>query len=640
MEFASKAWRILVGIKDGLVLLFMLLFFLLLFGALSSRSGAVKPVTDGALLLKLNGAVVEEPADVDPVSVLLSQQMPIGEYAARDIVTALRSAAKDDRIKAVVLDLSRFVGGGQVHLQEIGQALDSVRAAKKPVLVFADLYGDDSLMLAAHASESWIGPMGAAIIQGPGGKHLYFGKLLERLKVDARVFRVGTFKSAVEPYIRNDQSPEAREASTALYGSLWESWKADVSKARPKANIALVSGDPVGWIKASNGDTAKAALAAGLIDKIGDDIAFGKRVAEIVGEDARDERPGKFANTSLRTWIAANPPEKTGKPIAVVTIAGVIMDGNQGPGTAGGDRIARLLDKELSKEPSALVVRVDSPGGSVTASEKIRAAIERYKAKKIPVVVSMGNLAASGGYWVSTPGTRLFAEPATITGSIGVFAVVPSFQRLAGEWGVTTDGVQTTPLSGEPDLIGGMSPAFASVLQSNIEQRYADFLNLVGKARGKTAAEVDSMAQGRVWDGGTARQKGLVDEFGGLDEALAYAAKAAKLEPDGWHAVYLGEQSGGIGGRLKKLFGDDEDEVTDSPSPDGLGSSDARDLAGLFAVQQKLEIGRALASVDMLLGHPGVRAYCLECPASSAAVQQRNQGTGLLARLGRLTGLL
>jgi protease IV len=639
MEFASKAWRILVAIKDGLVLLFMLLFFLVLFSVLSSRSGAVKPVTEGALLLKLNGAVVEEPAEIDPVSVLLSQQVPMKQFAARDIVTGLRGAAKDDRIKAVVLDLSRFVGGGQVHLQEIGQALDGVRAAKKPVLVFADLYGDDSLLLAAHASESWIDPMGAAIIQGPGGKNLYFGRLLEKLKIDARIFRVGTFKSAVEPYIRNDQSPEAREASAALYGALWENWKADVSKVRPKANIALAAGDPEGWIKASNGDTAKAALAAGLVDKIGDQVDFGKRVAEIVGEDVRDERPGKFANTSLNTWTAANPAEKPGKPIAVVTIAGVIMDGNQGPGTASGDRIAKLLDKELAKEPAALVVRVDSPGGSVTASEKIRTAIERYKAKKIPVVVSMANLAASGGYWVATPGTRLFAEPSTITGSIGIFAVVPSFERLAADWGVSTDGVQTTPLSGEPDLIGGMSPAFTSVLQSNIEQRYADFLNLVGKARGKTAAEVDAMAQGRVWDGGTARQKGLVDEFGGLDEALAYAAKAAKLEPDGWHAAYLGEPAGGFGGRLKKLFGDDEDEATDSPMGAGPGS-DAHDLAGLFAAQQRMEIGRALASADMLLTRPGVRAYCLECPVASAAVAQRDNGIGLLARLGRLMGLL
>jgi protease IV len=628
MEFASKAWRVLVAIKDGLALLFLLLLFLLLFGALSSRPNAAN-VREGALLLRLDGSVVEEPAVIDPVTMLLSNRVPTAEYRARDLVDALRSAAGDSRIKAVVLDLSRFTGGGLVHMQEIGAALDTVRAAKKPVLTFAALYGDDALMLAAHSTESWVDPMGGAFIQGPGGKHIYYAKLLEKLKVDAHVFRVGTYKSAVEPYTRSDQSPESKEASTTLYAALFDAWKVDVAKARPKAQIAMVSGDPVSWIKAAGGDAAKAALSAGLVDRIGDDVAFGRRVAQIVGEDARDKRPGTFVHTNLRSWLAANKPALPGQPIAVVTIAGEIVDGDAGPGSAGGDRIAALLDDALEQEPAALVVRVDSPGGSVTASERIRTAIERYKAKKIPVVVSMANLAASGGYWVSTPGSRLFAEPGTVTGSIGVFAIVPSFERALGEWGVTTDGVQTTPLSGEPDIIGGLSPAFSTILQANIESRYTGFLNLVGKARGKTPQQVDAMAQGRVWDGGTARQLGLVDQFGGLDEALAYAAKAAKLEEGGWHPVYLGQQAGGFGGLLKKLMGDD-----DSAAP-----VEARDLAGLFAVQNSQEIGKALAQVERLLGHPGTQAYCLECPAMTGRTVETGGRSGVVSLIGRLTGL-
>ena len=240
--------------------------------------------------------------------------------------------------------------------------------------------------------------------------------------------------------------------------------------------------------------------------------------------------PAAFAHSSLRSWLAANPPAEPGRPIGVVTIAGNIVDGEAGPGTAGGERIAKLLDKAQDKDLAALVVRVDSPGGSIFASEQIRAAIERHKARGIPVVVSMANLAASGGYWVSTPATRLFAEPATITGSIGIFAVVPSFERALADYGVTSDGVRTTPLSGQPDPFGGLTPEVSELIQANIENGYARFIGLVGKSRGKSAQQIDAVGQGRVWDGGTARQNGLIDQFGGLDDALAYAARRGRAQ--------------------------------------------------------------------------------------------------------------
>ncbi len=625
MIFARKVWHVLVAIKDGLALLFLLVFFLLLFAALSARPSPAA-VRDGALLLKLEGAVVEEPQMIDPLAQLLSQTAPAAEYRARDLVTALRGAAKDSRIKAVVLDLSQFTGGGQVHLQDIGEAMDLVRVANKPVLTFAPLYADDALLLAAHASEVWVDPLGGAFVTGPGGNRLFFGRLIEKLKVTAHVFRVGTYKSAVEPFTRNDLSAESREASTALNGALWEAWKADVAKARPKANIALATADPAAWLTASGGDAAQAALAAGLVDNIGDASAFGNRVAELVGKDSRDAAPGAYAHTSLRAWLAANPEKASGKPIGVVTIAGEIVDGDAGPGAAGGERIAELLDDALDDNLAALVVRVDSPGGSVFASEQIRTAINRHKAKGVPVVVSMANLAASGGYWVSTPANRIFAAPSTITGSIGVFAIVPSFERALGDWGVTSDGVKTTPLSGQPDPIGGLSPTIAAMLQANVENTYGKFLGLVGRARGKTAGEVDAMAQGRVWDGGTARQKGLADQFGGLDEALTYAAGAAKLKAGEWHPVYLGRQGDPYASLLERLGGDD-----DSAPPDA-----ARDWAGLIAARQASAIGEAAAGAERLLGRQGAQAFCLECPVSTARPQARLGSVGLLARLERL----
>jgi protease-4 len=625
MIFARKVWKVLVAIKDGLALMLLLLFFMVLFAALSSRPspGAVR---EGALLLKLDGAIVEEPHVVDPISQLLAQQTPATEYRVRDLVSALRSAAADKRIKAVVLDLDRFTGAGLVHLQDVGKALDGVRAAGKPVLAHATLYTDDAMLLAAHSSEVWVDPLGGALIAGPGGKQLFFGGLLDRLKIKAHVFRVGTFKSAVEPYMRGDFSAESREASAALYGSLWEAWKADVTKARPRANIALATGDPVAWFRASGGDGAKAALAAGLVDRIGDPVAFGMRVAEVAGKNQRDKAPGAYAHTSLRAWLGANPAPKHGKPIGVVTIAGEIVDGDAGPGTAGGARIADLLDDALEDDLAALVVRVDSPGGSIYASEQIRTAILRHKAKGIPVVVSMANLAASGGYWVSTPANRIFAEPATITGSIGVFAVVPSFERALGEWGVTADGIQTTPLSGQPDLVGGLSPAVEGMLQANVENAYARFVGLVGAARGKTAAEVDAMAQGRVWDGGTARQKGLADQFGGLSDALAYAAEQAKLPKDGWHPVYLGAGTAPYASLLDRL-GPDED----SAPPEAV-----RDWAGLVAVRQQAAIGQALAGLEQLLGRTGAQALCLECPAPARPQAASARPNTILLRLERL----
>ena len=453
-----------------------------------------------------------------------------------------------------------------------------------------------------------------------------YGKLLERLKVDAHIFRVGTFKSAVEPYIRTDMSPESREASTAIYSALWEAWKADVTKARPKVNLALATGDPAAWLRASGGEASRAALAAGLVDRIGDEVAFGNRVAELVGADSRSKLPGTFAHTGLKNWLAANQPEQPGRPIGVITIAGEIVDGEAGPGTAGGERIAKLLDEAQDKKLAALVVRVDSPGGSVFASEQIRNAINRYKVKSVPIVVSMANLAASGGYWVSTPASRVFADPSTITGSIGVYAVIPSFERALSEWGVTSDGIKTTPLSGQPDVVGGLTPGIEGMLQANTESIYAKFLGLVSRARGKSPAEVDAMAQGRVWDGGTARQKGLVDQFGGLEEALADAARLAKLEPGEWHPLYLGADADPYASLFERLTQDEE----------GASPGAARDWAGLIAARQGALVTEALAGAERLVGRPGAQAYCLECPPAPMLPRLQAGSLSLLARLERL----
>ena len=626
MGFAGKVWRLLVGIKDGLSLLFLLLFFTMLFAVLTTRPNP-GVVREGALVLRLDGTVVEEASEIDPLQVLIDGELPVGEYELRSLVLALDEAAADERIKAVVLDLSTFLGGGHVHMQELGAALDQVRAADKPVLTFALAYDDDAMMLAAHSSEVWVDPLGGAIVTGPGGARLYYADLLERLDINAHIYRVGTYKSAVEPYMRNNMSPEAREATAALYDTLWEEWQANVGKARPDADIDRVTQETIAWLAESGGDTAKAAVAAGLVDRIGTWEEFGEHVAGIAGEDSWSSAPGAFAATELSPWLAAQQPGTPGKPIGVVTIAGEISDGDAGPGSAGGDRIRQLLDAALDDGLAALVVRVDSPGGTITGSEEIRRAILRHKAKGIPIVVSMANYAASGGYWVATPADRIFAEPETVTGSIGIYGVLPSFENVLSTWGVGSDGVRTTPLSGQPDLIGGLTPEVDAVLQSSVERGYGTFLTLVGESRGKSTEEVDRIGQGRVWDGGTARQLGLVDQFGNLDNALEYAAKQAGLETGEWHARHLVSRPDPYASLLAQMVSPRKAQSPGQP----------RDMFAFAARREEEMAARIAGDLERLMGARGIQAYCLECGAPQPA---RNGGrdAGTLALLARLLG--
>lgn len=600
MGFVKGAWKVLVAIKDGLVLLAMLLFFGLILAALSWRPNPAA-VTDGALLVKLDGVIVEEPENIDPFATVLGGQAPLKQYRERDLIRAIDTAATDDRIKVIVLDLASFMGGGQVSLEQVGEAIGRAKAKGKPVLSFATFYSDAAYMLASHGSEIWVDPMGGAAFTGPGGTRLYYKDALDRFKVTAHVYRVGTFKSAVEPYLRSDQSPEAEEALLGVYRPIWENWQAVVRKARPQADIAGLIADPAGAVTAANGDLVKIATERKIVDKVGDRTTFGKRVAKLAGAD-EDEGPGAFKHTSLKDWVAANPAKTGGDEVQVVTIAGTIVDGEAGPGTAGGDRIEKLLHDGLKRDNvKALVVRVDSPGGSAFASEQIRRAIEEYRARKIPVIVSMGNVAASGGYWVSTAGDAIFAEPSTITGSIGIFAVLPSFERALAEYGIKADGVATTPLSGQPDVFGGFNSTVDTFIQGTIEHDYRRFLALVGKARGMSVEQVDMIAQGRVWDGGTARQIKLVDRFGSIDDAIAEAAKRAKLGKDSYSVKYLETEPDPFEQFVSGMFAPAEEE------------KQANGLVARLAWQQRAALGQVLGDLNVLGGAEGVQAWCLEC---------------------------
>ncbi|MEM9086949.1 MAG: signal peptide peptidase SppA [Pseudomonadota bacterium] len=628
MSFIGKFWKVMVGVKDALVLIFMLLFFVSLF-AIMSASPSPAQVREGALYIDLTGFVVEERAKIDPFATLVSRRAPATQHQARDIVHALDAAITDDRIKAVVLDLTTFVGGGQVHMQEIAEAMDRVRKAEKPVLTYALGYGDDHLHLASHASEVWLDPTGGAVVAGPGGSFLFYAELLERLSVNARVFRVGEFKAAVEPYLLNSMSPQARENIEGLYGALWEEWQANVKKARPEMELDRVLSSPVAWVEATDGDVATAALEAGLVDTLGDRVAFGERVAELAGESKLSKEPGAYAKTELAAFLADHPPETQGKAIAVVTVAGNLVDGDAGPGTAGSGRIVRLLDKAINDDIAGLVVRVDSPGGLLTASEEIRRAIDRYRDKDLPVAVSFANIAASGGYWVATAGDRIFAQPESVTGSIGVFAVLPTFENTASRFGVNADAVRTTPFSGQPDVIDGLTPEVDAFFQLSITDSYNDFLKLVSEAREIPVEDLDRLAQGRVWDGGTARQVNLVDQFGGLPEALAWVAEQAELEEGAWHARFLTEPLSGTDVFLRQLLSSSATAPSDA-APTG-------DMFALAAQNRDRSIAQLLADAERLGGYSGVQAYCMACPGIERPLDNAAPNTaGWRALLGLL----
>ena len=599
MKFVHAIWKLLVGIKDGLVLLLLILFFGGLYGALSARPA---PVKEGVLDLNLNGSVVEQPARREWADIAGGSR--VQQYRLRDLVAALDKAKDDSRIKAVALDLDGFSGGGATAIGDLADAVRRVRAAGKPVVAYGVGYTNDSYALASAASEIWLNPLGGVLIAGPGGSNLYYKGLLDKLGVTANVYRVGTYKSAVEPYIRNDMSPEAKQNYTALDQARLESWRQEVKQARPKANIDLFLTNMNGAVSAAGGDMAKAALQAGLIDRIGDRRAFENRLASLGG--GAGTNGVAFKQVKLGSYVADVVNKNPKGPIGIVTIAGMIVDGKAGPGTAGGDTVAKEIEDGVrNKGIKALVVRVDSPGGSVLASERIRQALLEAKSKKVPVVVSMGSVAASGGYWVSTPGDFIYAEPSTITGSIGVFGVIPSFQGTLQKLGVGADGVKTTPLSGEPDLFKGPSPEASQLIQTGVESMYGRFLGIVAASRHKTPQQVDQIAQGRVWDGGTAHQIGLVDGFGNLDDAIAKAAQLAKLGDE--RGVRYLEPRQSFRDQLIEAFADNNDTAVPTDAFSMLARQPQQQLAGVFA------------DIRALMAGPSIQARCLECPAVAPA---------------------
>lgn len=486
-----------------------------------------------ALVLNLEGPIVEQRTYVNPFDslsgTLFDKDLP-KENVLYDIVSTIRFAAADNSVPGLVLNLKQMPETNLTKLRYIAKAISEFKATGKPIYAYGDFYNQSQYYLASYADKVFLSPDGAVLLKGYGAYTLYYKDLLEKLDVTTHVFRVGTYKSAVEPFIRNDMSAAAKESATAWLTQLWGAYIDDVSHNRKiDAKAITPSMDEfLAKMKSVDGDLAKLSKQVGLVDQL---MTRQQAMSFMRSKFGGTEKNGYNGISYYRYKEKVTPPiVTTTDKVAVVVASGTILDGDQPKGSVGGDSMARLLRQaRLDDNVKAVVLRVDSPGGSAFASEIIRNEIEALKQAGKPVVVSMSSLAASGGYWISMSADKIIAQPTTLTGSIGIFGIITTFEKGLSKLGVNTDGIGTSPFSGV-GLTNGLSKGASEAMQMGIEHGYHRFISLVGTNRDIKVADVDKIAQGRVWTGQDAMKRGLVDQMGDFDDAINEAAKLAKID--------------------------------------------------------------------------------------------------------------
>ncbi|HEX4648515.1 MAG TPA: signal peptide peptidase SppA [Steroidobacteraceae bacterium] len=532
-SFFAGVWRGLDALRKVLHLIVLLVIFAVVIGALRGAVPRIPP--RAALLVAPMGELVEQLSG-DPVERAVEQARgdSHAETLLWDLTDSIRAAKRDARIPVLVLDLDKLEGATQATLEELANALHDFHASGKKVIAYGTELTQERYYLAAQADEVYVDPLGFVLLTGYDRYPTYLKGALDKLAVDINVFRVGAFKSAVEPYTRTSMSPEDREESLSYLKALWSSYQAAVTTARklPSDALEMYVGSFGKAVPAAGGDAAQVALRSKLVTGIKTRLEIEERIIGLVG---KDETTGSFRSVSIADYVRYARAEKRshadGKPrIGVIVAAGEILDGYQPPGTVGGDSTARLIrSARLDKDIKALVLRVDSPGGSVLASEEIYRELLALRGAGKPVVVSMSGYAASGGYYISAPADEIWASPATLTGSIGIFAIIPTVDRTLAKVGVSVDGVGTTPLSGQLRIDRPLSEEARALLQATINRGYDEFLTRVATGRNKTREQIDAIAQGRVWAGADAHRVGLVDHIGSFGDAVKAAAKRAKL---------------------------------------------------------------------------------------------------------------
>jgi protease-4 len=536
MGFFGLVWRILEGVRRVLHLILLLVIFGFILAALHTSIPVVPHAA--ALVIAPEGEIVEQLAS-DPVRRAFGQASggPAPETLLRDVTDAIAAAKSDERIKLIVLDLGALDSTGLSKLQEIGAALREFRAGGKRVVVAADSLDQTQYYLAAQAGEVYLDPMGLVYVDGFSYYRMFLKDAIDKLGVDVNVFRAGTYKSFTDQFSRSDMAPSERDETSVWLESLWNAYSQDVTRARSLPAGALneyVAEEPAA-LAAAGGDSAKLALQRGLVTALKSRRQLADELKALVGED---EDSHSFNSIAMNQYLASVRSRrvlrsKSDSKVGIIVASGEILDGHQPPGTIGGDSTADLLRQaRYDNAVKAVVLRVDSPGGSMFASEQILREVQTLRKAGKPVVVSMSTYAASGGYYISAAANQIFASPTTLTGSIGVFSVVPTFQHTLEKFGVKVDGIGTTPLAGDMRQDRTLTPARRQILQTSVDHAYAEFLRRVGDGRKKPVEDVDKIAQGRVWAGVDAQRIGLVDHLGGLKDATDAAAKLAELGSD------------------------------------------------------------------------------------------------------------
>lgn len=542
-NFLLRLWR---GFWNGLTAFRMAVFNILFLIVLAlvvrlmlSPGDTIQLDGDTTLVIAPKGVIVEQYTGSPSERALnqaLGQQLP--ETRLRDIVRALDLAAADENVVQVLISTDRLLGVAPGTFSELSAAFDRFRRSGKTVLAYGNNLAQSTYGLASLADEVWMNPDGSLLIEGYAYYRNYFSEALEKLKVDVNVFRVGEFKSALEPFIRDSMSEADRAAAEYLIGGLWQQYLEIVAGHRgmPVQRLLDVAENMVELLERAEGNPARMALEAGLVDQL---LTRPAARTALANRGAPDDQGG-FRQIGMRDYLRVpRRPALGGDRVGVIVAQGVITEGSQPPGTIGADSLSKLLRKARGdNQIKAVVLRIDSGGGSAFASEIIRQEMLALKDSGKPVIVSMANVAASGGYWIAMGADEVWAYPNTITGSIGIFGFLPTFQNSLDAIGVHTDGFGVTPLSGAFTVERELPEAARRVIQASIEHGYAQFIGLVAEYRGMTTEAVDAVAQGRVWTGRQARERGLVDQLGTLDEAVASAARIAGVADD-YETVYV-----------------------------------------------------------------------------------------------------
>lgn len=542
----SYLWKIINGTRKFILnLIFFIILAIFITSAFQGEDSIEVP-DNGILVLNPNGTLVEETTWVDPFNQFFNEAMGandnIPEVLLSDVVDAIEKAKSDERIGALYLDLHNLYPSGMNKLTAVADALDDFRTSGKPIISNADAYQQHQYYLAAHADQLYLNPMGSVTFEGLNYTQVYFKELLDKLKIQPHVFKVGKFKAAVEPFIRNDMSDEAREANEVLYSALWEQFRNNVTAAR-EIDPVLTSGkvdDYLNAFNAANGDMAQMALDANLVDALRTRTEVRNELINLAG---LDEENDTFRHIAFQDYLDSEQPlpadlnAPKGDQVAVVIARGQIVNGTQKSGMIGGDSTAKLIRQARTDEHTkAIVLRIDSPGGSAFASEVIRQELLQAKEDGIPVIASMSSVAASGGYWIAADADKIIAAPTTITGSIGVFGLLMSVEDSLASIGVHSDTVSTTEISGLNPL-AGMTDYQKTMIQRSVEHTYDNFLTLVSNARGMSKDSVHEVAQGRIWTGKQAMKLGLVDQLGDFDDAIVAAAELADITDYNIHTI-------------------------------------------------------------------------------------------------------